>query len=121
MTKGKRGRLCGSAGGEMVMKAVLEGGGWEMSPPPSNKQPLEERNGAALFGGGGGIVHSPSSTRNKQSSSEMPEGSPPTAQHVSTVRTYMLPEAFLWRASIFPSRGRYMAHRKVSFAQAPTY
>lgn len=53
MTKGKRGRLCGSAGGEMVMKAVLEGGGWEMSPPPSNKQPLEERNGAALFGGGG--------------------------------------------------------------------
>lgn len=76
MTKGKRGRLCGSAGGEMVMKAVLEGGGWEMSPSPSNKQPLEERNGAALFGGGGGIVHSPSSTRNKQSSSEMPEGAP---------------------------------------------
>lgn len=65
MTKGKRGRLCGSAGGEMVIKAVLEGGGWEMSPPPSNKQPLEERNGAALFGGGGGW-HCPLTKQHKE-------------------------------------------------------
>lgn len=46
------------------MKAVLEGGGWEMSPPPSNKQPLEERNGAALFGGGG--WHCPLTKQHKE-------------------------------------------------------
>lgn len=63
-------------------------GGWWMGNVPSPLQQAAtggEKWSSPVWWGGGGIVHSPSSTRNKQSSSEMPEGSPPTAQHVSTV------------------------------------
>lgn len=102
------------------MKAVLEGGGWEMSPPPpSNKQPLEERNGAALFGGGVALSTHQAAQGTSNLRARCQKGAP--RQPSMLAGTYMLPEAFLWRASIFPSRGRYMTHRKVSFAQAHTY
>lgn len=125
MTKGRRGRLCGSAGGEMVMKmmlvvrpAVLEGGGWKCPlPSPSSHW---RRNGAALFGGGVALSTYRADKGQAIFESEMPEGSPQqpsmlarylhTArgiEHCSWVVDFV--EGFFFRG------GRYMTHRGVSF------
>lgn len=95
-------------------------GGWWMGnvplPPPTSSHWRREMR-AALFGGGVALSTHQAAQGTSNLRARCQKGAP---RQPSMLARY-LHAARLRRASIFPSSGRYMTHRKVSFAQAPTY
>lgn len=116
MTKGRRGRLCGSAGGEMVMKAVVDG----KCPPPLQAATGGDKWSSPVWLRGGGGWHCPltEQTSDKQSlRARCQKGAlDKPGQHVSAVPTCCPRHRTLFLSCVdfvedFLGRGR-LTHRE---------